>query len=88
MKVLLAALTINAALAGAVFAAEKCDEPLSNWQPREALKSNLEKEGWKVRSIKSEDGCYEAYAINAKGEKVEAYFNPKSLDAVETKIED
>jgi hypothetical protein len=36
-----------------------------------------------VRSIKSEDGCYEAYATDAQGNKVEAYFNPKTLDRLD-----
>lgn len=83
MKSILAtALLVNLAAVTAVMAAEKCDVPVANWQPREALQTKLEADGWQVRSIKTEDGCYEAYAIDAKGEKVEAYFNPQTLERV------
>jgi hypothetical protein len=79
LPTLLALLTIPA---GAALAAEKCDVPVADWQPREALETKLKSDGWEVRSIKTEDGCYEAYAIDAKGEKVEAYFNPKTFERV------
>ena len=66
MKSILAtALLVNLAAVTAVMAAEKCDVPVANWQPREALQTKLEADGWQVRSIKTEDGCYEAYAIDA-----------------------
>lgn len=87
MKIFFAAAAVNIVLAGAALASDKCNVPMTDWQPREALQTKLEGEGWKVRSIKTEDGCYEAYAINAKGEKVEAYFDPKSLATVDMKIE-
>jgi hypothetical protein len=81
--------TLGATLAFASIAAakDKCNVPVADWQPRATLQAKLEAEGWKVRSIKTEDGCYEAYAITAKGEKVEAYFDPKSLAAVGMKVE-
>lgn len=82
MKTLLIASVLFAATSGAAFAAEKCDVPTSQWQPREALQSKLEKDGWTVRQIKAEDGCYEAYAVNAAGKRMEALFNPKTLEAV------
>lgn len=88
MKTILAAAVACVAFAGIATAAEKCNVPMADWQPRKALQTKLEDEGWKVRSIKTEDGCYEAYAINAKGEKVEAYFDPKSFATVDMKIED
>ena len=46
------------------------------------LQTKLEKDGWKVRQIKTEDGCYEAYAVNTKGQRMETFFNPKTLEAV------
>jgi hypothetical protein len=81
-KLILTALLLNAAAAGAAFAGEKCDVPVAQWQPREALQAKLVAKGWQVRSIKNEDGCYEAYAIDANGNKVEAYFDPKTLEPV------
>jgi hypothetical protein len=88
MKFFLAVMTTTVALAGNALAAQKCNVPMADWQPREALQLKLEGDGWKVRSIKSEDGCYEAYALDDTGEKVEAYFDPKSFAMVDMKIED
>lgn len=68
--------------ASAAHAAERCDVPTDQWQPREALQKKLEAEGWTVEKIKTEDGCYEAYATNAKGKKIETFFNPKTFEAV------
>ncbi len=68
--------------AGAAHAAELCDVPTDQWQPREALQNKLEAEGWTVKKIKIEDGCYEAYATNEEGKKMETFFNPKTLEAV------
>ena len=55
------------------------------WQPQEKLQKMLTDKGWQVRRIKVDGGCYEVYAINEKGERVEAYFHPQTLDAVPTK---
>lgn len=88
MRILVAVLATTALLGSSALASDKCSVPMNDWQPREALKTKLEGEGWKVRSIKTEDGCYEAYAIDAKGKKVEAYFNPKTFEAVNAKSND
>ena len=40
--------------------------------------------GWKIRRIKEDGGCYEVYAFNEKGERVEAYFHPLTLAPVPT----
>lgn len=88
MRKIIITLSLASAFGSTALASEKCNVAMADWKPRETLQAKLEGEGWKVRSIKTEDGCYEAYAINAKGEKVEAYFNPQTLDTVGMKIED
>ena len=63
-----------------------CDSgPQETWQPQAKLEKQLTDKGWQVRRIKVDGGCYEVYAINEKGEKVEVYFHPKTLEAVPTK---
>jgi hypothetical protein len=63
-----------------------CDSgPQESWQPQEKLTKMLTDKGWQVRRIKIDGGCYEVYALNEKGERVEAYFHPKTLEAVPTK---
>lgn len=56
----------------------------ANWQPQERLEKMLTERGWKIRRIKEDGGCYEVYAFNDKGERVEAYFHPLTLDSVPT----
>jgi hypothetical protein len=55
------------------------------WQSQEKLEKQLTAKGWKVRRIKIDGGCYEVYALNEKGERVEAYFHPQTLEPVPTK---
>lgn len=63
-----------------------CDSgPESGWQPREKLEKMLTDKGWKVRRIKEDGGCYEVYALNDDGKRVEAYFHPVTLDPVPIK---
>lgn len=70
------------AVAGPALADGTCNVPTDQWQPREALQKKLEGQGWKVRSIKTENGCYEAKALDANGKRLEAVFNPKTLESV------
>ena len=46
------------------------------------LTSALKEKGWQVRRVKEDGGCYEVYALNEKGERVEAYFHPRTLAPV------
>jgi len=58
--------------------------PKSGWQSQDKLKTKLTSEGWNVRRIKVDGGCYEVYAINDKGERVEAYFHPVTFKHILT----
>ena len=62
-----------------------CDSgPETGWQSREKLETILVDQGWKVRRIKVDGGCYEVYALNDEGKRVEAYFHPVTLERVPT----
>ncbi len=54
------------------------------WQPQEKLEKMLLERGWKIRRVKEDGGCFEVYAFDEKGDRVEAYFHPKTLDLVPT----
>ena len=59
-----------------------CNVPAAERQPVEALKAKLEAEGWKIANVKTDEGCYEVYAHDAQGRKVEVYFDPKTFAKV------
>lgn len=60
-----------------------CDSgPEEDWRPREELEKELVEKGWDVRRIKVDGGCYEVYALNEKGERVEAYFHPETFEPI------
>ena len=59
----------------------KCNAgPESGWKSSDALKAKLTKEGWKIRLVKPDGGCYEVYGTTPKAERVEAYFHPVTLE--------
>ena len=53
-----------------------------HWQPQEKLTAKLKEQGWDVRRIKVDGGCYEVYALDGGGKRVEAYFHPRTLAPV------
>lgn len=57
------------------------------WQSQEKLTAVLKEKGWQVRNVKVDGGCYEVYALDDKGERVEAYFHPVTLKRVPIKGE-
>jgi hypothetical protein len=69
-------------------ASERCNVPMSDWQPREALQQKLEEKGWQVHRIKTDDGCYKAYVVTDNGDNLKAYFDPKTLVPIKKKDED
>lgn len=84
------ALTVLFALAAFATTAQAtglatCDSgPTSGWQPQSKLENDLKAKGWQIRRIKVDGGCYEVYAMNDKGQRVEAYFHPVTLAPVPT----
>ena len=73
--------------AGSATASDLCDVAEADRQPIESLQSKLESEGWEIRKIKVDEGCYEAYAINAEGQRVEAYFDPQTFELIKSEID-
>ena len=62
----------------------KCkDSPQAEWKPQTELQKKLVADGWKVRQVKTSNNCYEVYGFDAKGERAEAFFDPKTFDRVD-----
>ena len=74
------------ALAGGAFAHGnvQCNSyPKAEWRPHTELHQKLTAEGWQVRRMETTPTCYEVYAKDAQGKRVEAFFDPKTFERVE-----
>jgi hypothetical protein len=50
--------------------------PKSGWQPMEKLEKQLvDQNGWKMRCVKEDGGCYEVYAFDKNSDRVNAYYH-------------
>ena len=84
LRVTCAVALVAGASTAAAHGTVKCDAiPQAEWQPQMALQDKLKSEGWKVRQVKTWNGCYEVYGTDAKGERAEAFFNPKTFERVQ-----
>lgn len=75
----LATVIATTMVAGTVMAEEnRSCTTVSNdkWLTEDAVKAKAAEAGYDVRKLKVEGSCYEVYAIDAKGNKVEALFDP------------
>lgn len=54
----------------------------SKFQPQATLEAQLKTAGLTVREIKVEKGCYEVYAVDKDGKKVNAAYNAETLEPV------
>jgi hypothetical protein len=84
LRTALAALLLTA-LTGAAFAHGNVScpaMPRAEKKPQMDLQRMLEVDGWRVRQVENFNGCYEVYGCDSKGEKAEAFFNPKTFERV------
>ena len=61
--------------------------PASEWRPHTELEAKLKKEGWVIRRMEKTATCYEVYAKNPEGERVEAFFDPVTFQQVEENLD-
>ena len=73
--------------AGAALADDDCFVPMADWQPREAVARLAEQNGWTVRRIKIDDGCYEIDGSDAEGRQIEVTVHPATLQVMEVDYE-
>lgn len=62
---------------------DDCRVPMADWQPREAVQKMTEAQGWTVRRINTDDGCYEIKGRDASGREIEVKVDPATLAIVE-----
>lgn len=74
--------------AAPALADDDCFVPMADWQPREAVARMAAENGWTVRRIKIDDGCYEIDGRDAQGRRVEVTVHPATLQVIELEYED
>jgi hypothetical protein len=86
-RTVLIAAIISGALASPVALAREddCKVPMAQWQPREAVERMAKAQGWTVRRIKVDDGCYQIRGIDADGREIAVKIDPGSLAIVRMK---
>lgn len=88
MRKTLTILAFLAALpAGAALADDDCFVPMADWQPRDAVAQFAMAQGWEVRRIRIDDGCYEIDGHDAQGRAIEVKLHPGTLQIVEFEFE-
>ena len=84
--VLIAAILSSALASPAALAREDdCKVPMAQWQPREAVEQMAKAQGWTVRRLKVDDGCYQIRGIDADGREIAVKIDPGSLAIVRMK---
>ncbi len=67
---------------------DDCYVAMSEWQSRAAVRDMAEAQGWQVRRIKIDDGCYEIKGRDANGHEIEVKIDPATLEVIEFEYED
>lgn len=89
MKKTLTVLALLAAIpAGMALADDDCSVPLANWQPRVAVEQMAADNGWTLRRIKIDDGCYEVKGTDATGREIKAKIDPATLRVIKLKYKE
>ncbi|KOY00279.1 PepSY domain-containing protein [Pseudomonas nunensis] len=66
-----------------VMASAECPVyPKSEWMKETDARAKLEAEGYKIKVFKVSNNCYELYGHNKAGQKVEIYYDAKTLAVV------
>jgi hypothetical protein len=67
---------------------DDCSVPMAQWQPRDAVQRMAEAQGWTVRRIKIDDGCYEIDGRDTNGRRVDVKVDPGTLAILDFEYED
>lgn len=86
-KTILIGLIATGIGSGAWASSYECEsEPKSEWKAEAEAKALLVAQGYQIRTIKVEGGCYEFYATK-DGQRFEIFVNPATLKVVKVKAD-
>jgi hypothetical protein len=72
-------------IAPPALARDDCDVPVERWQSRDAVRQHAALQGWQLRQLKIDDGCYEIRGRDAQGHVFKAKLDPETLRVVKIK---
>ncbi len=84
---LIATLALAVMITGPALADDTCNVPAEKAQSKDTLKAELEKDGWTVKQIKDDQGCYEVYASKSDGTRMEKLFDPATLEMLDVEAD-
>lgn len=79
---------VLAALAGPAQADDDCFVAMTDWQPRVKVTDLAKAQGWAVRRLRIDDGCYEIDGWDRDGRRIEVKVHPADLTILEWEFED
>lgn len=79
---------ISLTFAGQALADDGCWAPMSDWQPRRAVETMAAQQGWTVRRIMIDDGCYKVFGRDSAGKDIRLTVNPVTLEILKTRDRD
>jgi hypothetical protein len=84
MKYIYTIVALSSALgSGVVIASAECPVyPKSEWMKEADARAKIEAEGYRIKVFKVSDNCYELYGHDKAGQKVEIYYDVKTLAIV------
>lgn len=89
MKTIVSAVLVGAAatFSTAVLAKADCKAyPKAEWMKEDDAKAKIQAQGYTISKFKVDGNCYEIYGTNKEGQKVEIYYDAKSLEPVKTEV--
>lgn len=67
------------------WAGDDCDAPVSRWQSRDALRQWTSAQGWQLKRLKIDDGCYVVLGTDAQGRRFKAKIDPETFKVLKIK---
>lgn len=66
------------AISGAAMAEPTCHAAKDKWMNQASFKQSMETQGYKIKTLKVTNGCYEIYGHDKAGKRVEMSFDPET----------
>lgn len=73
------AVLVMAALAAA---SPVCNVTKEQWMSESDLRTVLKRQGYLVKTVRIENGCYEVYGLDPLGRRIQNYFDPATAKPV------